>query len=102
MSARLNVPGPVLAMTPDPSDGPVSGNCTALPTPTVAALSGGINAKKSAYSSVPAGPPGPIAPAAPAAPAGPMGPEGPAGAIAPPGPVGAAAPGVPAGPGGAA
>src|SRR5947207_11825176 len=64
MADRLNADGPVRLMAA-PDVGPSCGNDTSVPGATVAALSGGINAKKSEKSMVPLEPGAPGAPGAP-------------------------------------
>lgn len=89
---KLNVLGPVRVIVV-PLVGPFCGKLTSVPGATVAALSGGINAKKSAKPNAP--PAGPVGPVAPVEPLAPLSPDGPVAPVSPTEPV---APLFPAGP----
>ena len=71
-----------------PNTGPFCGKFTLEPAATVAELSSGINAKKSAALNIPAGPGMPVGPNEPVEPFGPVTPCCPLGPMFPVGPVG--------------
>src|SRR5665213_1251852 len=75
-----------------PDTGPSWGKDTSVPGKTVAALSGGIKAKKSAKAMRPPEPVAPVAPVDPMEPVGPASPVAPVGPMAPVEPVAPVAP----------
>src|ERR1700687_6279164 len=102
MADRLNV-DPLIRVMALTDEGPSWGKDTSVPMPTVAELSPGINAKKSAKAKLPVGPAGPMAPVRPVRPVGPATVEGaPVGPADPAAPVAALVAITPCGPVGAA
>src|ERR1700722_7701232 len=83
-----------------PDEEPFCGKDTSVPGATVAVLSGGINAKKSARAMLPPELVAPVGPVAPVAPLGPVGPVAPPAPVVPAGPSASLVPADPVAPGG--